>query len=198
MLYDDSGQHAQVEAVSCPECKGVFLTHAKVEYNTESKRGPAGWIESDQFILWPRVSSRLPIRPDVPEQYASLAREAGLILADSPRASAVLSRRCLQQLLRNEAKAPPGTLFSEIEWALANADLPSRAKRSLHALREIGNMAAHPNTGPDSDDYLEVELGEADWTLDVLDDLFDCYFVGPALEATRQAALAAKLGKTGF
>jgi len=50
----------------------------------------------------------------VPEQYASLAREAGLILADSPRASAVLSRRCLQQLLRNEAKAPPGTLFSEI------------------------------------------------------------------------------------
>src|SRR5665811_1274597 len=114
MLYDDSGQHAQVEAVSCPECKGVFLTHAKVEYNTEPKRGPAGWIESDQFILWPRVSSRPPIRPDVPEQYASLAREAGLILADSPRASAVLSRRCLQQLLRNEAKAPPGTLFSEI------------------------------------------------------------------------------------
>src|SRR5450759_1139475 len=69
-------------------------------------QGPAGWIESDQFILWPRVSSRPPIRPDVPEQYASLAREAGLILADSPRASAVLSRRCLQQLLRNEAKAP--------------------------------------------------------------------------------------------
>ena len=88
MLYDASGQHAQVEAVSCPECKGVFLTHAKVEYNTDPKRGPAGWIESDQFILWPRVSARPPIRPDVPEQYASLAREAGLILADSPRASA--------------------------------------------------------------------------------------------------------------
>jgi hypothetical protein len=127
-----------------------------------------------------------------------LVREAGLILADTPRASAVLSRRCLQQLLRNEAKAPPGTLFSEIEWALANADLPSRAKRSLHTLREIGNMAAHPNKGTDSDEYLEVEPGEADWTLDVLDDLFDHYFVGPALDTARRADLAAKLGKTGF
>ena len=194
MLYDDSGQHEQVEAVSCPECKGVFLTHAKVEYNT----GSAGWIESDQFILWPRVSSRPPIRPEVPEQYASLAREAGLILADSPRASAALSRRCLQQLLRNEAKAPANTLYHEVEWALANADLPSRAKRSLHSLREIGNMATHPNKGPDSSDYLEVEPGEADWTLDVLDDLFDHYFVGPALDAARRADLSAKLGKTGF
>jgi hypothetical protein len=101
----------------------------------------------------------------------------------------------LQQLLRNEAKAPAGQLFDEIEWALAHADLPSRAKGSLHALREIGNMAAHPNKGPESGDYLEVEPGEADWTLDVLDDLFDHYFVGPARDKDRREALAAKLGK---
>ena len=191
MLYVDSGQYAQVESVSCPECKGVFLTHAKVEYAV----GPVTWVESDQFILWPRVSSRPPIPPDVPEQYASLAREAGLILADSPRASAALARRCLQQILRNEAKAPRGTLHSEIEWALSNADLPSRAKRSLHELREIGNMATHPNKSTATDDYLEVEPGEADWTLDVLDDLFDHYFVSPALDAARKADLAKKLGK---
>lgn len=195
MLYTDGDQDARVEAVSCPECKGVFLTHANVEYGLAREPGTGTWVESDKFILWPRVSSRLPVSPDVPEQYASLAREAGLILADSPRASAALSRRCLQELLRNEAKAPPSTLYHEVEWALTNADLPSRARRSLHSLREIGNMAAHPNKAPGSDDYLEVEPTEADWTLDVLDDLFDHYFVGPALEASRKANLAAKLGK---
>ena len=195
MFYNDGhGGHHTVEAVACPECEGIFLTHSDMTITDGPEPGTATTSESGTFVLLPRVSSRPPIPPDVPEQYASLAREAGLILADSPRASAALSRRCLQQLLRNEAKAPPGKLFHEIEWAIADADLPSRSKRSLHALREIGNMAAHPNQGPDSDDYLEVEPGEADWTLDVLDDLFDHYFVGPALEATRQAALAAKLG----
>ena len=197
MSYDDSGQHSRVKAVSCPECHGVFLTHMKVHYGAPDG-GATTAVETAEFILWPRVSSRPPISRDVPEQYASLAREAGLILADSPRASAALSRRCLQQLLRNEAKAPANTLYHEVEWALANADLPSRAKRSLHSLREIGNMATHPNKGPDSSDYLEVEPGEADWTLDVLDDLLDHYFVGPALDAARRADLAAKLGKTGF
>jgi hypothetical protein len=43
------------------------------------------------------MSSRPPISPDVPEPHRSLATETGLILSDSPRASAALSRRCLQQ-----------------------------------------------------------------------------------------------------
>lgn len=195
MFYNSPGQQARVEAVSCPECSGIFLTHTRIVFRDGPEPGTATQVEADQFILWPRVSSRPPISPDVPEQYASLALEAGLILADSPRASAALSRRCLQQLLRNEAKAPPGKLYHEIEWALANAGLPSRATRSLHSLREIGNMATHPNKGADTDEYIEVAPGEADWTLDVLDDLFDHYFVGPALEATRKAALASKLRK---
>ena len=196
MFWQDQGVQARVEAVACPECRGVFLLHSHFETQDGGEPGTATWRDLDSAVLWPRVSSRQPVPPEVPEQYASLAREAGLILPDSPRASAALSRRCLQQLLRNEAEAPPGKLYFEIEWALANAGLPSRATRSLHSLREIGNMAAHPNMGPESDDYLEVEPGEADWTLDVLDDLFDHFFVGPALEAARRAALDAKLGKT--
>ena len=43
-------------------------------------------------------------------------------------------------------------------------------------------MATHPNKSTATDDYLEVVPGEADWTLDVLDDLFDHYFVSPALD----------------
>ncbi len=198
MFYKDTeGADARVEAVSCPQCSGVFLVHTYFETRESLEAGTATWVDHDTFVLWPRVSSRKPVPLEVPEQYASLAREAALILDDSPRASAALSRRCLQQLLRNEAKAPRGSLYSEIELVLANGDLPSRATRSLHSLREIGNMAAHPNKGPGTDDYLEVEPGEADWTLDVLDDLFDHYFVGPAVEAERRAALDTKLGRRG-
>jgi hypothetical protein len=197
MFYKNTeGEDARVEAVSCPQCGGIFLIHTYFETKDGLEPGTATWVDRDTFVLWPRVSSRKPVPPEVPEQYASLAREAALILQDSPRGSAALSRRCLQQLLRNEAKAPPGSLYSEIEWVLRNGDLPSRATRSLHSLREIGNMAAHPNTGPGPDDYLDVEPGEADWTLDVIDDLFDQFFVSPALEQARRAALDAKLGRS--
>ena len=55
---------------------------------------------------------------------------------------------------------------------------------------------AHPNKGSDTDDYLEVTPAEAEWTLDVLDDVFD-YFVRPAIERARKANLAAKLAGLG-
>lgn len=193
--HDTNGRNRQVTADFCPECQGVFLLHSDLTL-VEGPGGAASAIESGVFVLWPRVSSQAPVPAEVPEEYASLAREAGLILTDSPRASAALSRRCLQQLLRKEAGASPADLYREIEWTIKNAGLPSHATDCLHDLREIGNMAAHPNMSTATGDYIEVERGEAEWTLETLDALFDHYFVGPAKTAARQAALSAKLRKT--
>ncbi len=195
MFWQDHGTQARVEAVGCPECKGVFLLLSHFETLPGSEQGTATWRDIDSMVLWPRVSSRTPVPPEVPEPYASLTAEAGLILTDSPRASAALSRRCLQHVLREKAGAPKGDLFHEIEWTLADAGLPSHLQEGLHELREIGNMAAHPNKSTATGDYLEVEPGEAEWSLDVLDGLLDFYFVQPEKAAARKAALDAHLGK---
>jgi hypothetical protein len=192
----DAGTELDVESWICPECDRGFVTIAGSEYVGGPLTQAGSYRQTDEVIIWPRSSSRPPVSADVPEQYASLAREAGLILADSPRASAAMARRSLQQILRDEAGAPPGKLYDEIEWTIKNAGLPSHASESLHALREIANFAAHPNKSTSTGDYLEVEPGEAEWTLDVLDTLFDHYFVGPARTAKRKADLAARLGKT--
>jgi len=44
---------------------------------------------------------------------------------------------------------------------------------------------------------VDVEDGEAEWNLDVLDLLFDFYFVQPAISAKRKAALNQKLKDAG-
>jgi hypothetical protein len=44
---------------------------------------------------------------------------------------------------------------------------------------------------------MDVEPGEAEWNLDVLDALFDVYFVQPALAAKRKAELNKKLREAG-
>lgn len=196
MFYEDrDGEHHRVEAVACPACSGVFIVHSEVSFAGSLIPGIGyPFHESGERVLLPRVSARPPLPPAVTEPYRGLYTEAALILQDSPRASAALSRRCLQQLLREKAGAPPGKLYGEIEWVLTNAGLPGHVTESLHDLRTIGNMAAHPNKSTASGDDIEVEPGEAEWTLDTLDGLFSYYFIEPARTAARKAALAARTG----
>jgi hypothetical protein len=44
---------------------------------------------------------------------------------------------------------------------------------------------------------VEVEAGEAEWNLDVLESLFDFYFVEPTKAAIRRAELNRKLKEAG-
>jgi hypothetical protein len=196
MWYSRDGQQRRVSAVMCPRCEGVMLLHSDLVIS-EPVHGESSATEENVFVLLPRTSGRKPLPPEIIEPYRGLYEEAALILQDSPRASAALSRRCLQHLLRELATAPPSDLYHEIEWTLTNAGLPSYVTESLHDLRVIGNMAAHPNKSTATGDYAEVEPGEAEWTLDTLDALFGHYFIEPARTAARKAALVAKTGTKG-
>ena len=51
--------------------------------------------------------------------------------------------------------------------------LPSHLTGSLDAVRNIGNVAAHPTKSEASGEIIDVEPGEAEWNLDVLESLFD-------------------------
>jgi hypothetical protein len=44
---------------------------------------------------------------------------------------------------------------------------------------------------------IDVEPGEAEWNLDVLESLFEFYFVGPAAAAKRKSQLNTKLKAAG-
>ena len=67
----------------------------------------------------------------------------------------------------------------------------------LDAVRAIGNFAAHPIKLKNTGEVVDVEPGEAEWTLDVLDDLFDFYFVQPDKSRIRREALNKKLKDSG-
>ncbi len=119
------------------------------------------------------------------------------MLGDSPKASAALSRRCLQHILRDEAGVKKQDLFREIQEVLDSGKLPSHISGGLDAVRNIGNFAAHPIKSQSSGEIVDVEPGEAEWNLDVLESLFDFYFVAPARSAARKAALNKKLADAG-
>lgn len=121
--------------------------------------------------------------------------EASAVLSLSPKASAALSRRCLQAVLKDKGGFTQHNLIDQID--AAEKVLPTHVGESLHAVRQIGNFAAHPMKSTASGEILDVESGEAEWNLDVLDGLFDFYFIQPDIITKKKAALNAKLAAAG-
>src|SRR5690606_22414791 len=127
---------------------------------------------SKRFLGYPKTTARPAPPAEVPPEFADDYKEASLVLADSPKASAALSRRCLQHLLREKAGVKHSDLAKEIDQVLSSSGLPSHLAEAIDAIRNIGNFAAHPIKSTASGEVTEVEPGEAEWNLDVLDGLF--------------------------
>jgi hypothetical protein len=144
-------------------------------------------------MAYPQNISARPLPAEVPEPYRGDFEEAAAVIPLSPKASAALSRRNLQAILRNEAKTKKKDLADQIDEVIAAGLLPSHILDGLDAVRHIGNFAAHSMKSVSTGEIVEVEPGEAEWDLDILESLFDFYFVQPALTAKRRAALNEKL-----
>jgi len=195
-MTNSEGEHG-LASYQCPACKGVTveLVIGRQLHKMGMMRRPSeAFAEVVKTVrIYPKRSSRSPPPPEVPATYAADYAEAALILEDSPKASAALSRRCLQHVLQQELKIKKRNLADEIEEAITSQGLPSHVADGLDAVRKIGNFAAHPKKSEASGEIIEVEPGEAEWSLDVLEALFDHVFVGPAKLRARRAALDAKL-----
>jgi len=141
--------------------------------------------------------SRAPLSDVVPEHFAVDYREAALVFDDSPKASAALSRRCLQHLIREKAGIARSNLAQEIDALLATGGLPSMLAEAVDAVRNVGNFAAHTTKSTSTGEIVPVEPGEAEWLLDTLEGLFDFYFIQPSILQRKKDALNAKLQDAG-
>ncbi len=75
--------------------------------------------------------------------------------------------------------------------------LPVNIASQLDAVRVVGNFAAHVIKAEASGNIVDVEPGEAEWNLDVLDLLFNFYYVQPAEIEKKKQALNEKLQSAG-
>lgn len=173
-------------SMECPACKKAIIHLQKF----------VGSTPQSAVLVHPRSAGRPKAAPEVPQELADDFNEAASVLSDSPKASAALSRRCVQQILRLQG-FNHHDLAKAIDAVLASKALPTALAANLDAVRNIGNFAAHPIKDTNSGAIVAVEPEEAEWNLDVLEGLFDFYYVSPARDAARIAALNAKLAAAG-
>lgn len=178
----------------CAECKKpiVFLEASRV---SPPHQVPTTHIP--RYLVFPTNKSSRPVPSEVTDPYRTDFDEAVAVLTLSPKASAALGRRLLQAVLRDKAATTAKDLFDQIEEVIASGKLPSHIADDLHAVRNIGNFAAHEIKSKVTGAIVDVEAGEAEWNLDVLESLFDFYFVEPTKAAARKATLNKKLAEAG-
>jgi hypothetical protein len=179
----------------CPSCNRYIFSLR----NGEIRNGQHGRSVAahDETFVRPRASARPPCPIEVPAVLADDYRQACLVIPDSPKASAALSRRCLQHLLREHFGVKQGDLVREIQQVIDNGKLPTHLVEAIDAIRNIGNLAAHPAKSAQTGEIVDVEPGEAEWNLDVLEGLFDFCFVQPAVLKRKREELDKKLAATG-
>jgi hypothetical protein len=98
--------------------------------------------------------------------------------------------------LRQAAGVKPGDLSVEIQHVIDSGQLANSVAENIDAIRNIANFAAHPNMSKTTGAILDVEPHEAEWNLEVLESLFDLYYVQPARAKARRDALNQKLQDT--
>lgn len=175
----------------CPACRDIIVEYGR-------RNGDAGGV--DWRLIEPSSAARGPVPPEVPAIIANDYIEACNVLPISPKASAALSRRCLQAILRAHGYKAKD-LAREVDLLLAETDstkaIPQALRTVVDGIRNFGNFSAHPITDVTSLQIIDVEPEEAEWCLEVLEECFEHFYVRPSQAAARKAALDEKLAKAG-
>jgi len=173
-----------------PDCEefifSVSLQDAS-EYPIDGKLQPLAY--GDEKKTWRLIPpSNAKVFPDyVPEPIRNDYTEACKIVNDSPKASATLSRRCLQGMIRGFWGISKPTLKQEIDAIKDKVD--PLTWQAIDAVRTIGNIGAHMEK--DINFIIDVEPGEAELLIGLIEWLIkDWYINGHEREKEMQRIVA--------
>lgn len=195
-ICDTTEGQLVLEVSRCPEadCGEMVVVRALGQiYGTP---GRIYGVRGEKSFIYP-MSVMRPVPREVPDWLAIDFHEAVATLTTSPKASAALSRRCLQNAIREVKGIKRGSLEREIDAVIEAGGASPELLDQLDAVRHIGNFAAHPIKSEHTGEVIDVEPEEAEWNLDVLEAIFQEWFVAPTRAADRKTRLNEKLKEAG-
>lgn len=165
-----------IDAITCPnlECKKLFL---EVKLTNVERSEPTNWQVSYTKILekWQLLpESQAKVLPEyIPQAIQEDYYEACRIRDLSPKASATLSRRCLQGMIRDFYKINKPRLKDEVD-ALEKLVDPLTWE-AIDSVREVGNIGAHMEK--DINLIIDVDPEEAQLMIELLEQLIDDWYI---------------------
>jgi hypothetical protein len=167
-----------------PKCRKFTLTATLYESHATTSSHEVYDKELQRWSLIPPSASK-HFPEYVPKAIRDDYVEACLIRDLSPKASATLSRRCLQGILRDFWKAKPGRLVDEIEQVKDRIDPVTWD--AIEAVRTLGNIGAHMEK--DIDVIVDVEPEEAALLIGLVETLLKEWYVAREERRVRMDAV---------
>ena len=200
LVWDDKGMGQSIAYVACPNCAKLMvkIIEGKIDEQAEDflQDDDEEYIITNEFYIYPHENNS-EYSEDIPAKYQEDLQEAESVLSLSPKASAALTRRLLQKILSEELKINNSNLSKQIDVFLEDEKIPSHISKSVDAIRNIGNFSANPLKETNTGAIVEVEPGEAEWSVEVIKSLFDYIFVQPKRIERKRNELNAKLRSLG-
>lgn len=169
----DGYRELNIEWIVCPneECN----KHALSAFLFDLQWIPNVWKKGNYIKQWNLIpQSEARVYPDyVPQAIRADYEEACLIKNLSPKASATLSRRCLQGMIRDFYKVKEKNLYLEIDAIKDKVDPLTWS--SIDAIRKIGNIGAHMEK--DIDLIIDVEPKEAALLINLIELLIKDWYI---------------------
>ncbi|WP_322404560.1 DUF4145 domain-containing protein [Massilia luteola] len=140
----------------------------------------------EKWRLRPQSTAR-PFPDYIPAPLREDYEEACRIRDLSPKASATLSRRCLQGMIRDFWNVKERTLFDEINAIRDKID--PAIWQAIDAVRSIGNIGAHMEK--DINLVIDVDPDEAQALIQLIEVLFEEWYIARKTRADHLASIVA-------
>jgi hypothetical protein len=172
-----------------PKCKKFSLVLVMFKHpHTQHSGGQIAFGESNEALQsWNLIPpSNAKVFPDyVPQPIRDDYGEACAIRDLSPKASATLSRRCLQGMIRDFWKVSKPRLIEEIQGIEDKVDADTWA--AIDAVRSVGNIGAHMEK--DINVIVDVDPQEAQLLIELIELLIKDWYITRHERAERLKAI---------
>ena len=168
-----------------PDCRRVTLTATLREAVWLSGNLKSGKPIQHWDLVPDSRAKNFP--PYIPKAILGDYREACLIRDLSPKASATLSRRCLQGMIRDFWGAKPSRLVDEI--ASIQPQVDPLTWDAIDAVRKIGNIGAHMEK--DINLIVDVDPNEANLLIELIETLLREWYMNREERRVRMGHLVA-------
>jgi Domain of unknown function (DUF4145) len=188
----------QVESIACANQDCLELTTTATLHEARINHRGSLYLTGEVILqLGRNPAASRKLQPDyIPSPLVRDYYEACSILHLSPKASATLSRRCLQGMIRDFCGISKKRLIDEITQLKRQADegkAPAGVQadiiEAIDAVRKIGNIGAHMET--DINVIVDVDPDEAATLIGLLELLFREWYVARHDRKERIASIAA-------
>lgn len=156
----------------CPNDKCHKYTLRVVTGDSVWERGHARIEKPKSWQLIPESNAK-PFPEYIPEPIRKDYEEACLIKDKSPKASATLSRRCLQGMIRDFHQIKQNNLFKAINALQQRVD--PAVWKAIDAVRKVGNIGAHMEK--DINLIIDVDPEEAELLIGLIERLLQEWYI---------------------